>query len=66
MEELDYMVEARYMQKLRSNAADNQYEYIPEVLSRYTTRRLLVTEFLEGVTLLSYLRSLESGDELVM
>lgn len=65
-EELDYNFEARYMEKQRQNAADNQDEFIPAVLSRFTTRRTLVMEFLEGVTLLSYLRSLESGDEVMM
>jgi ubiquinone biosynthesis protein len=63
-EELDYRYEARYMEQLRRNARDNLNECVPEVVSEYTTRRILVTEFLEGKTLLSYLRMQETGDEL--
>src|SRR5262245_8542208 len=35
-EELDYRIEARYMQRLRSNAAGRDAERIPEVLWQYT------------------------------
>jgi ubiquinone biosynthesis protein len=64
-EELDYRREARYMEQLRRNARDNFNERIPEVFWHYTSRRTLVCEFLEGVTVLEYLRALEAGDELV-
>jgi ubiquinone biosynthesis protein len=64
-EELDYRREARYMEQLRRNARDNRNERIPEVFWRYTSRRTLVCEFLEGVTVLEYLRALEAGDELL-
>jgi ubiquinone biosynthesis protein len=62
-EELDYRYEARYMERLRRNAANNSRERVPEVFWPYTTRRTLVCEFFEGATMLSYLRALESGDE---
>lgn len=62
-EELDYRYEARYMERLRRNAANNSHERVPEVFWPYTTRRTLVCEFFEGHTMLSYLRALESGDE---
>jgi ubiquinone biosynthesis protein len=62
-EELDYRHEARYMERLRRNAANNSHERVPEVFWPYTTRRTLVCEFFEGDTMLSYLRALESGDE---
>ncbi len=65
-EELDYTIEAGYMIRQRDNAADNRQEYIPAVLTRFTTRRTLVAEFLEGVTLLAYLRLLESDNELLV
>ena len=55
--ELDYRNEARYMEQLRRNARDNSRERVPEVFWEYTTRRLLVTEFLEGETVLAYLRA---------
>lgn len=60
-EELDYRNEARYLEQLRENARDNPAEHVPAVL--LVTRRLLVVEFLDGVTVLDYLRALESGDE---
>jgi predicted unusual protein kinase regulating ubiquinone biosynthesis (AarF/ABC1/UbiB family) len=65
-EELDYRYEARYMEQLRSNSRDNLHERVPEVIREYTTRRILVTEFFEGDTVLAYLRALESNDELMI
>jgi ubiquinone biosynthesis protein len=65
-EELDYRSEARYMEQLRRNSHDNLHEQVPEVFREYTSRRLLVTEFLEGDTILGYLRTLESNDELML
>jgi ubiquinone biosynthesis protein len=65
-EELDYRSEARYMEQLRNNARGKAYECVPEVFWDYTTRRTLVAEFLDGVTMLEYLRALETGDELVL
>jgi predicted unusual protein kinase regulating ubiquinone biosynthesis (AarF/ABC1/UbiB family) len=64
-EELDYRSEARYLDQMRRNAADSPHERIPEVLLEHTTPRILVTEFLEGVTVLDHLRSLEAGDEVM-
>jgi ubiquinone biosynthesis protein len=61
-EELDYRNEARYMEQLRRNARNNPTERVPAVLWAYTTRRILVMEFFEGVTVLDYLRALEAGD----
>lgn len=64
-EEIDYRREARYMERMRSNARGSATERIPEVLWDYTTRRTLVVEFFEGVTVLDYLRALETDDELL-
>ncbi|MBT4137848.1 MAG: AarF/ABC1/UbiB kinase family protein [Candidatus Latescibacteria bacterium] len=61
-EELDYRYEARYMARLRNNARENAREQVPAVYWDYTTRRILVAEFLEGVTVLTFLRALESDD----
>jgi ubiquinone biosynthesis protein len=63
-EELDYRIEARYLDQMRRNARSSDYERVPAVLLEYTTRRTLVTEFFEGVTVLDHLRALETGDEL--
>ena len=65
-EEMDYRREGRYMEQLRSNSRAEWHERVPEVLWDYTTRRTLVAEFLEGVTVLDYLRALETGDELTL
>jgi ubiquinone biosynthesis protein len=59
-EELDYRIEARYMDRLRQNANGRPEERIPEVFWPYTTRRTLVAEFLDGVTVLAILRSREA------
>src|SRR6185436_11549329 len=65
-EELDYHNEARYMEQLRENARDNPKEQVPAVEASCTTRRILVAEFLDGVTVLGYLRALESDDQLTV
>jgi len=65
-EEMDYRHEARYMERLRDNAKANSQERVPEVLWAYTTRRVLVAEYFDGVTVLDYLRNMETGDELMM
>ena len=62
-EELDYRREARYADRLRRNATTNAFERVPEVFWEFTTRRTLVVEFLTGVTVLDYLRAVNSGDE---
>jgi ubiquinone biosynthesis protein len=64
-EELDYRCEARYMEQLRRNAQNNLNESVPEVICEYSTRRILVTEFLEGDTVLAYMRATEMNDELM-
>jgi ubiquinone biosynthesis protein len=64
-EEIDYRNEARYSERLRGFAAGNPIQYVPKVYTEYTTRRLLVVEFLDGVTLLEYLRARDRGDEVL-
>lgn len=62
-EELDYRNEARYAIELRRHAADNPIQYVPWIEEHLTTRRTLVIEFLEGVTLLEVLRAREAGGD---
>jgi ubiquinone biosynthesis protein len=64
-EELDYRCEARYMEHTRRHASDNAKEHVPAIFWDYTTHRILTLEFLEGVTVLDYLRALAAGDELM-
>ena len=61
-EEMDFRREARYMIQLRANCAGNSAERVPEVLTAFTTRRTLVSEFLEGPTILSVLRARQAGN----
>src|SRR5205085_8665769 len=61
-EELDFRCEAGYMARLRHNARDNPAERVPEVVWEFTTRRTLVMEFFDGVTVLNYLRAVAAGD----
>jgi predicted unusual protein kinase regulating ubiquinone biosynthesis (AarF/ABC1/UbiB family) len=65
-EELDYRQEARYMEQLGRNARSNRVERVPQVYWDYTTRRTLVMEFFEGVTVLDYLRAAEGQDARVL
>lgn len=62
VEELDFCREARYMDQLGRNAADNGQERIPAVMARYIRRRVLLIEFLDGVTLLDHIRLLQRDD----
>ncbi len=65
-DELDFRLEARNLERLRANAASNPTQTIPEIFTAYTSRRTLVIEFLDGVTLLDYLRARERGDEVLL
>jgi ubiquinone biosynthesis protein len=64
-EELDYQNEARYMDRLRKDARSNIRERIPMVYWRFTTRRLLVMEYLDGITLIDYLREMDKDNQLL-
>jgi predicted unusual protein kinase regulating ubiquinone biosynthesis (AarF/ABC1/UbiB family) len=63
-EEMDYRHEARYMERMRE-VATRLKARVPTVIREYTTRRTLVAEFLDGITVLDYLRALDAGDELI-
>ena len=62
-EELDYRYEARYGERVRRYAENNPAQEVPKVYSELTTRRTLVADFLDGSTLIAYLRAREAGDE---
>ncbi len=62
-EELDYRQEARYTEHLYRLARNNPAQRAPRVITHLTTRRVLVTEFLNGTVLLQYLRAQEKGAE---
>jgi len=60
-EELDYRHEARHMEALGHNSRESESEVVPRLYRELTTRRILVAELLEGITVLDYIRSLEAG-----
>jgi ubiquinone biosynthesis protein len=62
-EELDYRFEARFMEALAFNAVDSSRETVPRVIKRWSTKRILVADYLEGPTVLDYIRAIERGDE---
>lgn len=62
-EEIDYRYEARYSERVRAFARDNPVQTVPAVYDELTTARTLVVEFLEGSTLIDYLRAREARDE---
>ena len=62
LEELDFRIEARYMQQMRQNSKHNDNERIPGIVYHLTTKRVLVIEFLDGVTLLDHMRKTSSND----
>ena len=62
LEELDFRIEARYMQQMRQNSKHNDNERIPGIVYRLTKKRILVIEFLDGVTLLDHMRKSNSKD----
>jgi ubiquinone biosynthesis protein len=64
-EELDYRSEARYSEALRRFTAGNPLQHVPQVFTEYTTRRTLVVEYLDGVTLLDHLRARDRGDQVL-
>ena len=65
-EELDYRCEACYLERLRLNARDNPKEKIPEVVWELSGERILVLEFVDGPSVLDYVRALEGGDEVAV
>jgi predicted unusual protein kinase regulating ubiquinone biosynthesis (AarF/ABC1/UbiB family) len=65
-EELDYRREARYMEQHRQYVQHNPNERVPQVRKDLVSRRILVAEFMDGVNVLDYLRSLERNDESVL
>lgn len=62
-EELDYRYEAAYSERLRGLLGRRPGQYVPAVDLGLTTRRVLTVAFLEGETLLAFLRAKETGDE---
>lgn len=63
-DELDFRHEARCMERLLRDGKGAPAQKVPEVVTELTTRRVLVAEYLGGVTILEYLRARDRRDEL--
>lgn len=65
-EELDYRNEARCSESLRRLIGERPGQHIPRVYDELTTRRILVVDFIDGITLLGYMRAVDRGDEMLL
>ena len=63
VDELDYRREAAYGEVLARNAVQTPTEEVPRIRWELTTERILTMDFLEGPSVLDYLRMLEEHDE---
>lgn len=61
MQELDYHIEAEHALRLKSSIQKDDPIIIPAVYDRFSTRRILVQEYIEGVHLSRVLRGLKDG-----
>ncbi len=62
-EELDFRREARHLTLVRRQSVGRRGVRVPEVMLGLTTRRVLVTEYLDGVTMAAYMRAVSSNDQ---
>ncbi len=53
-EEIDYVAEAANCKRFREMFADDPTIYIPAVFDNYTTRRVLVLEWIDGIKISDY------------
>ena len=62
-DELDYRREAAYAQVLGRNARETPTETIPRIYRDLTSSRVLTMDFLEGFSVMEYLRLIEKHDD---
>jgi predicted unusual protein kinase regulating ubiquinone biosynthesis (AarF/ABC1/UbiB family) len=60
-EEIDFVSEAANCKRFKEMFQDDQTIYIPEVYEDYTTRRLLVLEWIDGIKINDYTELEEAG-----
>src|SRR6185295_4841747 len=63
LDELDYRREGSYAKLLADNAVHTPTERVPKIYWDLSAERVLTMEFLEGPSVLSYLRMQETKDE---
>ena len=49
MNELDFLIEAANAKKTYQNFTENNYLYVPKILDKYTTKKILVMEYIDGI-----------------
>ncbi len=59
LEELDYRYEISNQQRLRKTLAHHNI-YVPKVFNRYCTDKVMVMEYIDGVTMSDFLRKLKN------
>lgn len=61
LKELDYHFEAKNTERARLAFAESKYTVIPKIYFRYSTKRILVEEYIEGIHLGRVLRGFRDG-----
>ena len=54
LRELDYLLEADHADRFRHNFASDPYIYVPRMYRAYSTERVLVMEWIDGIKLTDY------------
>jgi predicted unusual protein kinase regulating ubiquinone biosynthesis (AarF/ABC1/UbiB family) len=60
-EELDYQIEAGYMERMYKNVSSNRNVVIPKVYSHLSTKKILVEDYIEGIPVSRVLTGLKDG-----
>jgi ubiquinone biosynthesis protein len=61
-DELDYRMEASSLEKMRKKLRDHKV-YVPNIFMRFSTRRVLIMEFIRGVPMADYIQMAEKDPE---
>ena len=65
-DELDYRREAAFLEAMGRNSEQRPHQAVPRVEAGLSTRRVLTMEFLDGLSLLDFLRAAASGDRITL
>ena len=60
-QELDYRIEAEHSERMRKNLLDSKLIVVPKVFFEFSTRRILVADYIEGIQLSKVLLGLKDG-----
>lgn len=61
LEELNYLTEAEHAQKMYNNLKDDPDIVIPKTYTKYSTRKILVQDYIDGIHLSKVLLGLKNG-----